>query len=87
MLKFISDTGGSKIAEALNFHKTTGQMTVSQRRLIMHSVVDYIVKEYGYYPNQDIKKEVAKVVVSLFPCFGKKQGDNVIVSNSLSSFK
>lgn len=58
-------------------------MTVSQKRLIVHSVVDYIVKEYGYYPNQDIKKDVSKVVVSLFPCFGKNEGDNVIVSDLL----
>lgn len=73
LLKFLSESGGSKMATALNFHKSTGQLTISHRRHIIHSVIDYMVKEYGYYPNQDTKKEVAKVVVTLFPCLAKKQ--------------
>lgn len=66
--------------QALKSHKLTGELTVSERRTILQAVVDFIVKEYGHYPKQETKKEVANVVVSLFPCLGKKQSDNVIVS-------
>lgn len=79
-MQFITDTGGIKIAQALNFHTTTGELTVPQRKLIVHSAVDYMVHKYGYYPKKDIKIDIAKVMVSLFPCMGKKQGDNIIVS-------
>lgn len=87
LLRFISETGGSKIAQALNHHKSTGQLTVSQRRLVLHAVADYLVKENGYYPTKDCKKELAHVVVSLFPCLSKKQGDNVIVSHFFIYFR
>lgn len=81
LLQFITSNGGSKVATALNFHNSTGQLTASQRRVILHGVIDYVVKEYGYYPSQDAKKEIANVVVTLFPCLGKKHGDKVIVSD------
>lgn len=80
-MQFILENGGSKVAQALKSHKLTGQFTVSERRIILHAVIDFIVSEYGHYPKQEIKKEVANTVVSLFPCLGKKEGDNVIVSS------
>lgn len=81
MLQFISEKGGNNVATALKSHKLTGQLTVSERKIILHVVTDFIVREYGHYPKQEVKKEVANVVVSLFPCLGKQTGDNVIVSS------
>lgn len=81
MLQFISENGGNNVSRALNAHKVTGQFTSSERKSVLHVVIDFIVKHYGYYPKQEVKREVANVVVSLFPCLRKKQGDNVIVSN------
>lgn len=72
--------------QALNSHKLTGQLTISQRQAVLRVVIDFIVKEYGYYPKQGVKKEVANVVVSIFPGLGKRQGNNVIVSNWTSNY-
>lgn len=79
-MQFISENGGTKVALALKSHKLTGQLTESERRAILHAVIDFIVNEYGHYPKREIKIEVANVVVSLFPCLGKNTGHNVIVS-------
>lgn len=80
MLQFILENGGSKVAQTLKSHKLTGELTVLERRIILNAIIDFIVKEYGHYPKQETKKEVANVVVSLFPYLGKKRSDNVIVS-------
>lgn len=69
------------MTEALKSHKLSGQLTVSERKNILHAVIDFIVEKYGHYPKQEIKKDVANVLVSLFPCLAKTNGDSAIVSN------
>lgn len=80
MEQFISENGGTKVALALKSHGSTDQLTESGRRAILNAAIDFIVNEYGHYPKREIKIEVANVLVSLFPCLGKKTGNNVIVS-------
>lgn len=84
MLQFISDNGGDKIATILMSHKLTGQLKDSERRALLHVVIDFVIQKYGYYPTKDIKIGIANAAASLFPCLGKKQGNNVFVSNELA---
>lgn len=60
-----------------NFLKSNEKfVSSSDRQAVVRICVDFLIKEFGHYPEKERKEEMARGIVKAFPCLGYGDDEN-----------